>query len=212
MKRYRIKFSKSHSLRFLGHLDTLALFQKVIIMVRLPIVYSKGKTPHPKTLFASPLSLGISSKSEYLDIAMKKETTREQILEMNNFLPDGLRILDLRELNENEAFASKETKASVYEIHLPKIDDIDSIENLKKDEILIEKQSKKQKTIEIINIKPLIYHYSISGNILTVTLSTGRDNLRPMEITKYLNIEKTKYVRCDILKQKSGRLISLWEE
>ncbi|NLI89868.1 MAG: DUF2344 domain-containing protein, partial [Epulopiscium sp.] len=57
----RIKFSKVGKVKFIGHLDLLRLFQKIIKSSRLPIAYSKGFNPHPLIYFAQALSVGITS-------------------------------------------------------------------------------------------------------------------------------------------------------
>ncbi|MCL2610621.1 MAG: TIGR03936 family radical SAM-associated protein [Defluviitaleaceae bacterium] len=219
--RYRIKFTKEGPLRFIGHLDTLALFQRVIRIVKLPIGYSNGFNPHPKTLFAVPLSLGIASTSEFLDIGLTEEVSIEAIMKMNEYLPEGLNVTAARKLKEHEKDASKETRAASYELTLAEpIKDMSLqdgcskgyplISVLEKSEILVEKKSKKN--TKIVNIKPLIHSFSLKENILKLTLATGENNLNPKLVSEYLNISGVKYLRYDILKEKEGKLVSLWEE
>ena len=57
--------------RYISHLDILRTVQRAIKRSRLPIVYSAGFNPTPKMAFASALPVGITSESEYLDIAIK---------------------------------------------------------------------------------------------------------------------------------------------
>ncbi len=69
----RIKFAKLEPVKFIGHLDTMRYFQKVLFRSALPIRYSEGFNPHPLLEFANPLGVGISSSGEYLDFELTKD-------------------------------------------------------------------------------------------------------------------------------------------
>lgn len=64
----RMRFVKTGSLRFIGHLDCMRFFQKAIRRAKLDVAYSQGFSPHQKMSFASPLGVGITSDGEYLDV------------------------------------------------------------------------------------------------------------------------------------------------
>ena len=64
----RIKFSKTGTMKFIGHLDTMRFFQKVMRLSGIDICYSEGYRPHQIMSFASPLGVGVESLGEYLDI------------------------------------------------------------------------------------------------------------------------------------------------
>ena len=42
----RIKFRKYGALRFIGHLDVMRFFQKVMRRLKLPIAFTGGYSPH----------------------------------------------------------------------------------------------------------------------------------------------------------------------
>ena len=52
--RTRLKFTKQGYVKFVGHLDTIRMFQRAIRVARLPISYSQGFNPHAKVFFALP--------------------------------------------------------------------------------------------------------------------------------------------------------------
>ena len=62
----RIKFSKTGSMRFIGHLDVMRYFQKAMRRAGINVSYSKGFSPHQLMSFTSPLGTGLSSSAEYL--------------------------------------------------------------------------------------------------------------------------------------------------
>ena len=60
----RIKFRKFDTLRFIGHLDVMRFFQKVMRRAGIPIAFTGGYSPHMIMSFASPLGIGLSSDGE----------------------------------------------------------------------------------------------------------------------------------------------------
>ena len=67
----RIKFRKYGVLRFIGHLDVMRYFQKVMRRADIPIAFTGGYSPHDH-VFASPLGIGLESDGEYLDIELTR--------------------------------------------------------------------------------------------------------------------------------------------
>ncbi|MDZ5035507.1 TIGR03936 family radical SAM-associated protein, partial [Clostridium perfringens] len=66
--RYVIKFTKESSVKFISHLDLMRTIQRVIRRADLPMEYSKGFNPHMALSIAQPLSVGVYSDAEYMDI------------------------------------------------------------------------------------------------------------------------------------------------
>ena len=72
-KQIRIKFTKVGSLQFISHLDLNRTMTTVMIRAKIPIYYSEGFNPHPKMVFALPLSIGAESVCELLDIKIVED-------------------------------------------------------------------------------------------------------------------------------------------
>lgn len=88
----RVKFSKTGSLKFISHLDLQRTMQSSFLRSKLPIWYSEGFNPHPKVVFSPPLSVGVSSLTEFVDFKMVEEVSAEEIIEkLNASFPKGLR-------------------------------------------------------------------------------------------------------------------------
>ncbi len=66
----RICFEKRGSLAYVSHLDLLRTFNKVLLRAGLPLYYTEGFSPKPKLIFATPLSVGQESLTEYLDVRL----------------------------------------------------------------------------------------------------------------------------------------------
>ncbi|MBR5733490.1 MAG: TIGR03936 family radical SAM-associated protein [Lachnospiraceae bacterium] len=70
---FRIRFAKYGVVKFIGHLDVMRYFQKVIRRSELPVSYSKGFNPHQIMSFAQPLGVGITSDGEYMEVDFDDE-------------------------------------------------------------------------------------------------------------------------------------------
>lgn len=94
--RYRLKYSKGEELRFISHLDLMRAFIRAINRSQIPISYSEGYHPHPKLAFGPPLPLGYTSQAEYLDMELTKPFAGDIASYLNNYLPPGLRIAQVK--------------------------------------------------------------------------------------------------------------------
>ena len=76
----RIKFTKTGHLRFIGHLDVMRYFQKLMRRANVDIRYSEGFSPHQIMSFAQPLGVGDTSEGEYVDIEVFSSVFSEDIM------------------------------------------------------------------------------------------------------------------------------------
>ena len=64
----RIRFEKTGALQYISHLDLHRTFSRLLVRKGVPVWYSEGFTPHPRLVFATPLSVGAESLCEYMDV------------------------------------------------------------------------------------------------------------------------------------------------
>lgn len=187
----RIKFLKSGALKYIGHLDVMRYFQKLMRRADIPIAYSEGFSPHQIMSFAMPLGIGDESKGEYVDIEISQHiSSNEAIRRLNDASVPEIRVLSFREIPDGKAYnAMSSITAASYEIRFRDDVEIDfdvfkSFESLmSQDEIIVTKQSKKSETT--LDIKPFIYEYSCSSNVITMLVSCGSVmNIRPELVIK----------------------------
>ena len=94
-KYIRFKFRKVGNLQFISHLDLQKAMAKVLVRAKAPLWYSKGFNPHPKLIFALPLSVGAQSECEYLDVRVERAIPPYELMEhINAELTEELRFLD----------------------------------------------------------------------------------------------------------------------
>ncbi len=111
----RIKFQKQGTVRFIGHLDVMRYFQKVMRRGEVDIRYSEGFSPHQIMSFASPLSVGLISHGEYVDIDVNStDSSKEMVRRLNEVSAEGLEVLSYRELPESAKNAMSLVAAADY--------------------------------------------------------------------------------------------------
>jgi uncharacterized protein (DUF2344 family) len=66
--RIRIVFSKSGSLRYTGHLDLHAIWERTVRRAGLPLSYTQGFHPGPRIQLAAALPLGFIGLAEIVDL------------------------------------------------------------------------------------------------------------------------------------------------
>ena len=95
----RIKFTKTGSLQYISHLDLHRTFCRLLVRCGVPVWYSEGFTPHPRLVFATPLSVGAESLCEYMDVFVtgSAETVDLDVIrwKLRDTGIDGLEIKDV---------------------------------------------------------------------------------------------------------------------
>lgn len=94
----RIKFTKTGALQYISHLDLHRTFCRLLVRCGVPVWYSEGFTPHPRLVFATPLSVGAESLCEYMDVFVNgtPETLDMDVIrwKLSKCDVEGLKILD----------------------------------------------------------------------------------------------------------------------
>lgn len=94
-KYIRLKFRKVGDLQYISHLDLQKVMGRVLIRAKAPLWYSKGFNPHPKLIFALPLSVGAQSECEYLDVRVERAIPPLELMEhINAEVTDDMRFTD----------------------------------------------------------------------------------------------------------------------
>ncbi|MDD6146232.1 MAG: TIGR03936 family radical SAM-associated protein [Oscillospiraceae bacterium] len=98
MRCVRIWFNKTGMSRFISHLDLMRAMTRAVRRADLPLWYTEGFNPHPYITFALPLSLGMESLSESMDIRIEGESTNEEIFAMlKDNMPPGINLIRVSE-------------------------------------------------------------------------------------------------------------------
>ena len=186
----RIKFAKHGVMKFIGHLDLMRFFQKVMRRARVNIAYSGGFNPHQIMSFASPLGVGLTSNGEYLDIVLDTDISNIDMAELKNELAeqmvDGIEIVAVSCLSESVANAMSSVAAAGYTVKFDEkialqIDWHGQFEEfLRSDSIIYTKCTKK--VTRDIDLRPLIYETALDvknkGLYMLINASSA-DSIKP---------------------------------
>ncbi|MCQ2493597.1 MAG: TIGR03936 family radical SAM-associated protein [Lachnospiraceae bacterium] len=113
----RVRFSKHGAIRYIGHLDVMRYFQKVMRRAEVDIAYTNGFSPHQVMTFAQPLGVGIESDGEYMDIRMNSIESCEALKNsINAHSVPEIQALSVKILPEGSGNAMASVAAAEYEI------------------------------------------------------------------------------------------------
>lgn len=187
MREVRLRFSKIGQAKYISHLDTNRVFSRALARAKINLWYTQGFNPRPYMSFSLPLSLGVESYCENVDLRILDDLTDEEIKErMNNALPLGIRIVDVYEnfMDCHDIVYSDYVYKFEFKDNETALEKIIAV--LESDEILAQKKAKKGKRriLKETDIKQFIvkYNASIRNNniVLNIRLFAGPDkNLNP---------------------------------
>jgi radical SAM-linked protein len=231
--RYLIKFTKEPEIKFISHLDIMRTIQRGIRRADLPIEYSKGFNPHMGISIAQPLSVGIYSEGEYMDVIFTENLEENYIVDkLSKSMPLGIKVLEAKKIAPQKE-GEKKTPQSMAAVdgarytmeiryveteHLK--DDLKDLYLLKEWNIVKKTKSGEKET----NIKPMIkeFKYELLDNVLhlAVTVSCGsRENLSAELLGEFIkcntkNVDADAFVdirRDELLGVKDNKLMPLSE-
>jgi len=227
----RLKFTKGNEVKYISHLDLMRVFQRAIRRTGLPIAYSSGFNPHQEISFGAPLSLGVTSDAEYVDLKLAEAMDAEEIkARLNSSLPEGIKILGGKRLGDNPKSAMSLVTHARYKIRMriesAAADELNkSIEDfLAQEQIKVMKeQPKKDFALKEIDIRQMVVGMRLFESkeelhtIDCLLLSGSKGNLKPellmmafKEFTGY-NIVGIRINREEVYAEKNGILLDLLE-
>lgn len=187
MREVRLRFSKTGQAKYISHLDTNRVFSRALARAKINLWFTQGFNPHPYMSFSLPLSLGVESYCENVDLRILDDLTDEEIKErMNNALPLGIKIVDVYEdfMDCHDIVYSDYVYKFEFKNNETALEKIIAV--LESDEILAQKKAKqgKRRILKETDIKQFIvkYNASIRDNniVLNIRLLAGPDkNLNP---------------------------------
>lgn len=187
MREVRLRFAKTGRLKYISHLDINRAMARALKRAKIPLWYTEGFNPHPYMSFSLPLSLGVESLCESVDIRITGEISNGEIKKrMNAVLPEDLRILEVcDDFRDNSEIAFSD-----YVFKLQFADNDKAFEKIKAvfdaNEILALKKGKqgKKRVFKETDIKQFIDKYSMSIRndiiVINIRLFAGTEkNLNP---------------------------------
>jgi len=171
-QRFRITYSKTGDLRWLGHLDLMRLWERACRRAGLPLAFSGGYHPMPRLANANALPIGQEGYGEVLDLELLKRpegpvTPDELRALLVEQLPPEISIRAIQEIGLRDPSATEAVYAAEYQLTVscesPTADWPAWVTQiLDAREIWIEKVSKSGKA-SLFNARPLLYYLEFQG-------------------------------------------------
>lgn len=197
--RYLIKFSKGEGIKFISHLDLMRTIQRIIRRSGIPIEYSKGFNPHMALSLAQPLSVGVYSDGEYMDIILTEKIDTTTLLQrLNEAAPPTIRFFEATaiEIIENvkrvpQAMALLDAGRYIIKFKLKDENNVEEKMKALLNESTWETLKKSKKGEKLADIKPLVKElkYWVKDNELVINalIATGsRENLSADLLARYI--------------------------
>ena len=157
LSNYVIKYARDDRVKYISHLDFIRMFHRTVRRAGLLMKFSEGFNPHPVMTVAMPLSVGITSDSEYMKIGFAKDYSQTEIKDrINAAFPKGFEVIAVTKTEGKMHDFSKLDRA-VYEVEIEAsgIENFDAEKFLKNRELVVMKKTKSGEKES--DIRPYIY-------------------------------------------------------
>ena len=194
--RVRFKYEKCGKAAVFSQLDLIRIISLAVRRAGIPVSYSQGFHPSPKISFGPALPLGTEGFAEYMDMEIAQEIEIQELMErLNPQLPEGVHLLEAKEIPLKARSLMSLIDESHYRIHFPKdlVEKLDAFHRqeeqirhlLEKDQIYCQREGKNG--VKLIDIRPFIRQLQIieKGEVQEIALRlrmTPDRNVRPNEI------------------------------
>ncbi len=211
--KYWLRYSKSGLLRFVGHLDMLQTWERILRRANVPMAFSQGFSPRPILSLAAPLPVGLSSQAEYLELETS-EAVPALVEMIAPVLPQGMQVMGAARVPVGTKSLMGLFRWGDY-----------LVQNLSKSqqELLAEQlpsfftektvlqEVKRKGGLRTVDIRPLVYSASLEADTLNLRLALGSvANLRVEDLLRYfsLPIEMLEVSRQELYLEINGGLIT----
>jgi len=184
--RVRVEYRVSGLVRFISHLDLMRAFFRACLRAKLPVAVSQGYSPHLRLSFGPPLSVGMTSSREFVDIRLQKPVASDILRnKLQKGLPHGIQIAGVEIVPDDVASLTKTISYAVYLISVPLAVEHNMSEKiegfLNKESIVIKRKGPKKE--KLLDVRPLVKNIFFKNNYLEMHVIFGeRGSVRPIEV------------------------------
>lgn len=192
--RLRVRSTKLGKVRFVGHRDMARVWDRALRRLGMPIVFTEGFTPRPRISFGLALPMGAESHAEYVDIEVdpaRVDDSTPDVLsterlpdELSPLLPDGVEVTAAAFVDRADGSLQEIVTSCTWELwadHLGADDLLGALDLLAREEILLERERKRERRVD--DIRPLLLDLRVERGRLVADLATTGRALRPAELS-----------------------------
>lgn len=194
LHRYRVRYSKEPSLRFIGHLDLQRTWERTLRRANLPMAYTQGFHPHQRINLGAALPLGFSSECELIDIWLEEDAeTNDLMSKIIRATPPGIDPHTVDEVALTSPSLQQRIQWAEYQVSLGSeryVGDVKAVV----DDLLDLETVQRERRGKSYDLRPLIDGIEVGGTDGSVTLrmrlSAGQKGTgRPDEVLKALGFK-----------------------
>ncbi|MFP4547617.1 MAG: TIGR03960 family B12-binding radical SAM protein [Fidelibacterota bacterium] len=193
--RYRLNFVKTGAAKFTSHLDIIRIFKQALKGAQFDLCYTGGYNKKPKISAGFPLPYAFTSEDEYIEVFLKNPVEKID-KQLNEHLPEGLRIKNFKQLDSGTASVSNLVIGFIYQASF--VDKLPGTIKSEVEEVLNQKnlwieRIKKNKSKKL-DARKFIQSIEIRDNQVEMTLNVidGR-TVKVHEILDLLNLSEKKF-------------------
>ncbi|MDQ7823250.1 MAG: TIGR03960 family B12-binding radical SAM protein [Candidatus Eremiobacteraeota bacterium] len=220
VQRLRIGHTKEAPVRLISHLDLLRTFQRAVRRANLPVAYTEGFHPRMRLSPGPALSLGYTSKAEWIDIDLREALDpAEGKRRLQESLPRGISIFELKEFPLGGEPLSESIHMASYRMTLlcRDVTSACSVPAVVADlmgspEIMAARKGKE------LDVRPLVASLEVlstEGEIVVLEARlkiTGTASAKPQDILDFFEKRGLAYLECQV--ERTGLYVkkgSLWD-
>lgn len=160
-KRLRVTYTKEGALRYVGHLDMVKVWERILRRAGLPLAYSQGFHPQPKLQFASALPVGCASTAEVMDIILEQPLTPHAVRQaIAPQLPQGMSVLSVVEAPLDAPALQASLQSADYALTLETTEPIEAVQ--RRIQALLDAPTlPRQRRGKMYDLRPLILDLTI---------------------------------------------------
>jgi radical SAM-linked protein len=151
----RVCFEKKGMAVFISHLDLNRAIMRALLRSKLNIWLSEGFNPHPKVVFAGPLSLGYEGQYELFDFKADDDLDISQLNQLKDVMPPGISIKEIY----FPGTKFKEICFAEYKLNIDCDKDKAWVNKLFECPVMVEKKTKRSQAV--VDIREFIHKLDI---------------------------------------------------
>lgn len=192
--KYWLRYSKTGLLRFIGHLDMLQTWERILRRANVPLAFSQGFSPRPILSLAAPLPVGLLSQAEYLELETSEEVS--DLVEMvTSVLPQGMQALGVTNVPAGTKSLMGLIRSADYTVSNLTESEQEQVANLLDNFLAQEmalKEVRRKGGLRTVDIRPLVQDASLEAGELKLRLALGsKANLRVEDLLEHFSLLTT---------------------
>jgi len=165
--RFRIVFSKGAELKYISHLDLVRAWQRTLRRADVALAHSQGFSPHPKMFFASALPVGVTGRSEMLDVLLERSIQAYELAaRLKTQLPCGMRVVSVAEIALAAPVLPAQVVAAEYEAEVAAATSSEDVQS-RLDQLLVAvclpRRLQRDGKIRDYDLRPLVQRLWLAG-------------------------------------------------